>query len=105
MMRLRRTSVIATFSLLTWTATASAECAWVLWEQINTQPWSVKDGFADTDSCQRALRSGIRKAVARYPGSKDSGGNTAVIAKANGHFTPTFACLPDTVDPRGPKGK
>jgi len=37
MMRLRRTSVIATFSLLTWTATP-ARCAWVLWEQINTQP-------------------------------------------------------------------
>ena len=91
--------------LLASAATAYAECAWVLWEQINTQPWSVKDGFADTDSCQRALRSGIRKSVARYPGSKDSGGNTAVIAKANGQFTLTFACLPDTVDPRGAKGK
>src|SRR5712664_2973032 len=105
MMRLRRASVIATFSLLTWTATASAECAWVLWEQINTQPWSVKDGFADTDSCQRALRSGVRKSVSRYPGSEDSGGNSAVIKKARGRFTHTFACLPDTVDPRGPKGK
>ncbi len=30
-MRLRRALVIATLSLLTWTATASAECAWVLW--------------------------------------------------------------------------
>jgi len=33
MMRLRRASVIATLSLLAWTATASAECAWVFWQK------------------------------------------------------------------------
>jgi hypothetical protein len=32
MIRLRRTSVIAALSLLVWAATASAECAWVLWD-------------------------------------------------------------------------
>ena len=31
MMPLRRASAIATLLLLAWTATASAECAWVLW--------------------------------------------------------------------------
>jgi len=31
MMRLRTASALATLSLLTWAATASAECAWVLW--------------------------------------------------------------------------
>src|SRR3989441_1688971 len=102
MMRLaRRATLLVAFSLLISAATAFAECAWVLWEQINTQPWSMKDGFPDTDSCQRALRSGVRKSVSRYPGSEDS----AVIKKASGRFTLTFACLPDTVDPRGPKGK
>ena len=106
MMRLAlRATLLVAFSLLISAATAFAECAWVLWEQINTQPWSMKDGFADTDSCQRALRSGVRKSVSRYPGSEDSGGNSAVIKKASGRFTLTFACLPDTVDPRGPKGK
>ncbi len=31
MMRLRRALVIAALPLLTWSATAYAECAWVLW--------------------------------------------------------------------------
>ena len=101
----RRSSLFLAFFLLASAATAYAECAWVLWEQINAQPWSLKDGFSDADSGKRALRSGIRKSVSRYPGSEDSGGNTAVIAKDSGQLTLTFACLPDTVDPRGPKGK
>ena len=100
----RRASVLLAFCVLTSAATAEAECAWVLWEQMNAATWSLKDGFSDTDSCKRALRSGIRKSVSRYPGSEDSGGNTAVIAKGSGRLTRTFACLPDTVDPRGPKG-
>jgi len=34
MMRLRRASVIAALSLLAWAATAGAECARVLWEEM-----------------------------------------------------------------------
>lgn len=101
----RRASLIVVFSLLASAATARAECAWVLWEQINAEPWALKDGFSDGDSCKRPLRSGIRKSVSRYPGSEDHGDNTAVIAKDSGRVTLTFACLPDTVDPRGPKWK
>jgi len=101
----QRAFVLVAFSLFASATTTYAECAWVLWEQINAEPWSLKDGFSDADSCKRALRSGIRKSVSRYPGSEDSGGNTAVIAKGSGRLTLTFACLPDTVDPRGPKGK
>jgi hypothetical protein len=104
-MRLRRAALLVALYLLTSVAAASAECAWVLWEQMNAEPWSLKDGFSDADSCKRALRSGIRKSVSRYPGSEDSGSNTPVIAKDSGRLTLSFACLPDTVDPRGPKGK
>jgi hypothetical protein len=106
MMRLaRRATLLVALSLLASAATAHAECAWVLWEQIDAQPWSLKDGFSGADSCKRALRSGIRKSVSRYPGSEDSGGNTAVIAKDSGRLMLAFACLPDTVDPRAAKGK
>ena len=43
MMRPRSASVIATLPLLTWTATASAECAWVLWEKTTTFKASPKN--------------------------------------------------------------
>jgi len=32
MMRLQRALAIIVLTLLTWTATASAECAWVMWQ-------------------------------------------------------------------------
>ena len=31
----RRALLLVTFSLLAWAATASAECAWVLWSELN----------------------------------------------------------------------
>ena len=34
MMRLRRASLMAALSLFAWVATASAECAWVLWYRV-----------------------------------------------------------------------
>jgi len=41
--------------------------------------------------------------VPSYPGSEDSGADTAVIHKASGRFRLTFARLPDTVDPNNPQ--
>jgi hypothetical protein len=39
MMRLaQNASLLVAFSLLTAAATTHAECAWVLWEQIDAQP-------------------------------------------------------------------
>src|SRR5262245_28819640 len=43
MMRLRRASVIAMLSLFAWAATASAECAWVLWHQNHHMPADQSD--------------------------------------------------------------
>jgi len=59
----QRAFVLVAFSLLASATTTYAECAWVLWEQISAEPWSLKDGFSDADSCKRALRSGIKKSV------------------------------------------
>jgi hypothetical protein len=77
MMRLRRASVIATLSLLAWAATASAECAWVMWfttEATGQRVWTPMAGYASAADCYKALER------ERY-------------------------AFPDTVDPRGPKRK
>ncbi len=91
MMRLRRASVIATLSLLVWAATANAECAWVLWAQ-----WSIANGTSSFASGLIPISGFTTKREcdqerARRPQQETENG--------------TLFCLPDTVDPRGPKGR
>jgi hypothetical protein len=90
MMRLRRASVIAALSLLAWAATASAERGWVLW-RVSVEDWLVVRAFSTEDggktTCDRVAAS-YTTASLRGPGRSWG-----------------FTCLPDTVDPRGPKGK
>ena len=64
----RRASVPGAFFLLASAATASAECAWILWA-----------GGVKAEQLKRDVAGAGMKLA--------------------------FTCLPDTVDPRGPKGK
>ena len=76
-------------------ASASAECAWVLWEEVPSASgsWSLDMGkesaFLTKAACEKRLKARIR-AFAEAP---------------TGGARPFLRCLPDTVDPRGPKGK
>jgi len=91
MMRLRRTSAIATLFLLAGTATASAECSWVLWftSGKTTEQTSPTDAFVTQQECAAEMArvaSTVRDYKRKYPDG--------------------FAylrCLPESVDPRGPK--
>jgi len=80
----RRTSLLVACCMLTSSATAHAECAWVLWgygsdkgvfSQMPVAAWATRQECTD-DQAKRA--KGTEKMV--------------------------FVCLPDTVDPRGAKG-
>ena len=61
---------------------AAAECAWVLWSGILTEPmqWFPLDAFSSRDECHERL-----EALGRRVGG-------------------VYKCLPDTIDARGPRG-
>jgi hypothetical protein len=94
MMRLgRRASLLVALSLLASAATASAECAWVLWvkrvsRSSRIETWEPVAGASTQTGCDQDTRP------ERLP-AHDTNAATAV----------RLLCLPDTVDPRGPKGK
>jgi hypothetical protein len=83
----RRASLLVAFYLLTSAATAYAECAWVLWSasggaSLPVSAWDAKS------RCEEAKNERLR-ALSGTVERKDV----------------SFVCLPDTIDPRGPKGK
>ena len=73
---------------------ASAECAWVLWQEVpvGSGHWSLDEGmeiaFQTKPKCEKRLKARVQ-----------------AFAKATTGQRPFLACLPDTVDPRGPRGR
>lgn len=83
----RRASLLVAFYLLTSAATAYAECAWVLWA---TPPdlsryWPM-GGYETKDACETRAKDENKKQLSQQ-------------------VPAAHLCLPDTVDPRGPKAK
>ena len=67
----RKASVLIAFCVLTSAATASAECAWVLWEQMNTGlapvEWKILRVSADMTSCEAVKARTVEVAAASPP--------------------------------------
>ena len=66
-MRLRRASVIVALSLLTSAATASAECAWVLWIETKAMSRDRAGNWSDAsfDRNVHATRDGCEATLVR----------------------------------------
>lgn len=125
---LRRTLLGVVASLVV-ASSASAECAWVLWEETilyrpdeggpdsGTRTISVQDGYVSNDECVggatgrsnallKDLQHGQWSDSPRVLWFKrfDPSPFILIRYKDGSRRSANWICLPDTVNPRGPKG-
>jgi hypothetical protein len=62
----------------------------LLWTKINALEWETRGGYDNRADCERERGKSV-EGVHEGTGGKE--------------FVVLNACLPDTVDPRGPKGR
>jgi len=83
-----------------------AECAWIMWNRANEptalQAWTIVTAFGNRKAC-------VHEVTSRAKDWKKSGwsvgfeGDARMTAKSNAGVHEVM-CLPDSTDPRWPKG-
>ncbi len=105
-----KTLLVALLLLVVGTGTASAECAWVLWNGLKggdgAMRWQRFDAFDARTGCVRAIDRRAAQ-LGLSPGNfyNGLGFRMSETVLDEDVFRATWQCLPSDVDPRGPKGK
>lgn len=93
-------ALLAALCVLLAAAPAAAECAWVLWSETpaGSGTWSlannIRIAFEKKGDCEREAGDAME---ARALSADEAATRAARVPAV------FFVCLPDTVDPRGPK--
>ena len=95
----RRASLLVALSLLTSAATAHAECTWVLWSRPREQDWFINGTHQNKNECVKRL-----ELAAGRPLAQSERATGTATTSGSGSEAWVLLCLPDTVDPHGPKG-
>jgi hypothetical protein len=92
----RVTPLLALLGVLTLATSASAEGAWVLWLGTGTTytPFGAYGGSTGERECKEAVAQLMTE-------MRKNSTQLSEFLKSSSRYI----CLPDTVDPRGPKGK
>jgi hypothetical protein len=114
----RRARLLLALSLLSSAATADAECAWVFWLEVSGPPLHESSsrpvsGWGTREACEQALTQRLAsdsvKDTSMDVTVDPQAGRPRLWLRRKGHPEPlavyTYVCLPDTIDPRGSKGK